>query len=103
MLYRRLQPLGHELPRAVYVSAVVKLERNLRQAEFRQRTHFLEPRKSGHFDFYRPGDESLGFFRRQGSHLGVDLDLHASDVRNRVNRETSSRPETDANQRERGE
>src|SRR5205085_10379833 len=57
-------------------------------------------RKSGHLNFDRPCDEPFRLLRRKCSNFGIDLHLDASDVRDRVDGEADSRPETDSNQRE---
>ena len=48
-----LQALGHELARAVDVGAVLELDRHLREAELRQRTHLLHARQAGELNFDR--------------------------------------------------
>ena len=56
-----LQTLGHQLTRAKNICAVLEVQRHLRQAELRERSHLLHPGKSGHFDFNAVRDELFRF------------------------------------------
>ena len=89
-----LQPLGDKLARAIDVRAVLELQRHLREAELRQRTHFLHARQTGQFAFDRLRDEFFRFLGGERRDFGVDLHLRSRDVRHGVNRQMQRRPQT---------
>ena len=92
-----------ELTRAKNISAVFEVERHLRQTKLRERSHFLHPGKSGHFDFDPACHQFFRFLSRQRRHLGVDLDLDACDVRHCINRQVHGRPQSRPQQSRRRE
>ena len=59
---RALQAFGDELARAVDVGVVFELQRDLREAELRDRAHLFDPRQAGEFELERLGNELFGFF-----------------------------------------
>ena len=61
-LQHALQALGHELARAVNIRAVLELDRHLREAELRQRTHFVHAGQTGQSNLDRLRDEFFRFF-----------------------------------------
>ena len=93
ILHRGLQALGHELPCSVDVGVVLELQRDLRQAKLRQRAHLFHAGQAGELDFQRARDEALRFLGSERGDLGVDLHLHAGDVRHGIHRQQLGRPQ----------
>ncbi len=89
-----LQPLGHELARAVNVRAILELDRHLREAEFRQRAHFLHARQTGERDFDGLRDEFFRFFGGKRRDFGVHLHLRGRDVGHGIDGQMQCRPKT---------
>ena len=67
-IHRRLQPLAHELARAINVRAVLEDERDLRKAELGERPQFGQAGDAGHLAFDGEGDELFDFLRRERGH-----------------------------------
>ena len=98
-----LQTLGDELACAVDVRAVLKLHRHLREAEFRERTHFVHAGQAGERDFDGLGDEFFRFFGGERRDFGVHLHLRRRDVGHGINRQMQRRPETGRQQDDGGQ
>src|SRR6185503_3698875 len=97
---RALQTLGYELTCTVNVALVGELKCDLRQTEARQRTHFGYTSHPTERHFQRHGDEFFHFIWRERRHCRIHLDLHSSDVGNRVHRKFGCRPNPAEKKRE---
>ena len=67
-------PLGDELPRAVVVGARLELDRDLRDAELRVRSHPPHVRQPGERDLERNGDRRLELLGAHGRVLRDDVE-----------------------------
>ena len=94
LLQHSLKALGHELARAVDVSPVLKLDRHLREAELRQRTHFVHAGQAGQSNFDRLRDEFFRLFGSKCRDFGVHLHLRSRNVGHGIDRQMQCRPET---------
>ena len=84
------QTLQHQLPGQVDVHGVVEHDRNERQPDFCEGTHFRERGNARELKLDRIGHQPFHLGRREAGGLGHHLHQHAGDVRKRIDR---NRPE----------
>ncbi len=95
LVAHRAQPLGDELPRVQLVGAVLVEQRDLAQPCLGQRSCLVEPGLTAHRALDGERHQPLGIFGCESGHLGVDLDLNAGDVGDRVDLQGSEGPHPD--------
>ena len=93
-----LQTLGNKLACPVDVCAILKLDRHLREAEFRQRAHFFHAGQASERNFDGLRDEFFRFFGGERRDFGVHLHLRSRNVGHRINGQMECRPETSCQQ-----
>ena len=81
------QTLADLLPRPIYVGAILKVDRDIDQAVFGDRTQDLGFRNAQHFHFNRHGNAAFDFFGGHAGRFHDDLDLCTRHVRESVDRQ----------------
>ena len=98
-----MQALSNELARSINIGIVLELDRHLRQAEFRQRTHFVHARQTGQSNFDRLRDELFRFFSGKRWNFGVHLNLRGRNVGHSIDGQVQCGPETTGKQNDGGQ
>ena len=84
-VFNLIQALVDQLSRQINIGAVLKDDRDLRQAITRDGAGVVQKRQARHAGFDREGDALFRFQRRIARGLGVDLHLHIGNVGHGVN------------------